>query len=121
MDIANRILGEVYFITITVVDWVDIFTRPKYKHIILDSLTYCQQKKGLKIYAWVLMSNHLHMLVSVGQGHTLADVVRDFKKFTSKKILAELEDDVQESRREWMLEHFRRSAAGDGKSTSYRF
>ena len=121
MNIANRILGEVYFITITVVDWVDIFTRPKYKHIILDSLTYCQQKKGLKIYAWVLMSNHLHMLVSVGQGHTLADVVRDFKKFTSKKILAELEGDVQESRREWMLEHFRRSSAGDGKSTGYRF
>lgn len=105
MNIANRILGEVYFITITVVDWVDIFTRPKYKHIILDSLAYCQQKKGLKIYAWVLMSNHLHMLVSVGQGHTVADVVRDFKKFTSKKILAELDEDVQESRREWMLEH----------------
>lgn len=105
MNIANRILGEVYFITIIVVDWVDIFTRPKYKHIILDSLAYCQQKKGLKIYAWVLMSNHLHMLVSVGQGHTVADVVRDFKKFTSKKILSELEKDVQESRREWMLEH----------------
>lgn len=121
MNIANRILGEVYFITITVVDWVDISTRPKYKHIILDSLAYCQQKKGLKIYAWVLMSNHLHMLVSVGLGHTVADVVRDFKKFTSKKILAELEEDVQESRREWMLEHFRRSAAGDGKSTGYRF
>lgn len=51
MNIANRILGEVYFITITVVDWVDISTRPKYKHIILDSLAYCQQKKGLKIYA----------------------------------------------------------------------
>lgn len=74
MNIANRILGEVYFITITVVDWIDIFTRPKYKHIILDSLAYCQRKKGLKIYAWVLMSNHLHMLVSVGQGHTLVDV-----------------------------------------------
>lgn len=51
----------------------------------------------------------------------VTDVVRDFKKFTSKKILAELEEDVQESRREWMLEHFRRSAAGDGKSTGYRF
>ena len=81
MNIANRILEEVYFITITVVDWGDIFTCPKYKHIILDSLAYCQQKKGLKIYAWVLMSNHLHMLVSVGLGHTVADVVRDFKKF----------------------------------------
>lgn len=54
MNIANRVLDELYFITTTVVDWVDIFTRPKYKHIILESLAYCQQQKGLKIYAWVV-------------------------------------------------------------------
>ena len=38
---ANRIIDEIYFVTTTVVDWVDIFTRPKYKHIIVDSLAYC--------------------------------------------------------------------------------
>lgn len=63
MNIQNRILREVYFVTDTVVDWVDVFTRPKYKHIILDSLTFCQKEKGLIIYAWVLMSNHLHAIV----------------------------------------------------------
>ena len=66
MDTANRVLDELYFVTSTVVDWIDIFTRPKYKHIILESLAYCQEKKGLRIYAWVLMSNHLHMIVSSG-------------------------------------------------------
>ena len=55
MDIQNHILGDVYFTTDTVVDWVDIFTRPRYKHIIIDSLTYCQKEKGLIIYAWVLI------------------------------------------------------------------
>ena len=63
MDIKNRITEEVYFVTDTVVDWVDIFTRPIYKHIIIESLQYCQKEKGLIIYAWVIMTNHMHMIV----------------------------------------------------------
>jgi len=47
MDIKNRIEGEVYFITDTVVDWVDIFTRPIYRHIIIESLEYCQKEKWI--------------------------------------------------------------------------
>lgn len=121
MEIANKVLAELYFITTTVVDWVDLFTRPKYKHIIVDSLAYCQENKGLKIYAWVLMNNHLHMIVSAGAETTVSDILRDFKKFTSKRILAELEVDSQESRREWMLDRYRFAAANDKKITNYRF
>ena len=47
---------EAYFITITVVDWIDIFTRLSQKKVIIDSLKYCQQNKGLEIYAYVIMS-----------------------------------------------------------------
>ena len=61
---------DLYFTTSTVVDWVDIFTRPEYKHIILDSLAYCQESKGLDIYAWVLMTNHLHMIVGARNEET---------------------------------------------------
>ena len=121
MDTANRVLDELYFVTSTVVDWIDIFTRPKYKHIILESLAYCQEKKGLRIYAWVLMSNHLHMIVSSGTEVTVSDILRDFKKFTSKRIMAELETDPQESRREWMLDRFRFAGANDKKISKYRF
>ena len=85
----GRILSELYFVTTTVVDWVDIFTRPKYKHIVIDSLAYCQQRKGLHIYAWVLMSNHLHMIISVDGQQTVGDVMRDFKKYTSRQVLEE--------------------------------
>ena len=116
----GRILSELYFVTTTVVDWVDIFTRPKYKHIVIDSLAYCQQNKGLKIYAWVLMSNHLHMIVSVEGDHAIADVMRDFKKYTSKQVMAELQNDLQESRREWMLDRFSFAAANDSKATCYK-
>ena len=63
MDIKNRITGEVYFVTDTVVDWENIFTRPLYRHIIIDSLQYCQKEKGFIISAWILMTNHMHMMV----------------------------------------------------------
>lgn len=37
---------ELYFLTFTIVDWVDIFTRKSYKDIIIDSLNYCIKHKG---------------------------------------------------------------------------
>lgn len=121
MNIANRVLEELYFVTSTVVDWIDIFTRPKYKHIILESLAYCQQKKGLKIYGWVLMSNHLHMIVSSATEASVSDILRDFKKFTSKQIIAELETNSQESRSKWMLDRFYFAGANDKKILKHRF
>ena len=116
----GRILSELYFVTTTIVDWVDIFTRPKYKHIVIDSLAYCQQRKGLHIYAWVLMSNHLHMIISVDGQQTVGDVMRDFKKYTSRQVLEELQSDLQESRRKWMLDRFSFAAVNDTKATNYK-
>ena len=122
MDIANRINGEVYFVTDTVVDWVDIFSRPRYKHIIIESLQYCQEHKGLIIYAWVLMTNHLHMIVSSSlQENKVSDILRDFKKFTSKEILKTLQTDLTESRREWMLNRFEYAGLNDKKIKNFRF
>ena len=79
---------ELYFTTSTVVDWIDVFTRPVYKNIVVESLRYCQAQKGLDIYAWVLMTNHLHTIVGIRKPETsIGDILRDFKKFTSKSIV----------------------------------
>ena len=121
MDIKNRIEGNVFFVTDTVVDWVDIFTRPIYKHIVLESLAYCQKNKGLIIYAWVLMSNHLHMITGSNSEDKVSDIMRDFKKFTSKEILKILLADSTESRREWMLNRFEYAGKNDDKIKNYRF
>jgi len=121
MDIQNHILGDVYFTTDTVVDWVDIFTRPRYKHIIIDSLTYCQKEKGLIIYAWVLMSNHLHAIVGSTGSYNVSEIWRDFKKFTSKEILKTLITDTQESRRDWMLNRFEYAGKNDKRIKYYKF
>jgi REP element-mobilizing transposase RayT len=102
MSTAYRISDQAsaYFLTFRVVGWVDIFTRKVYRDIVIESLAYCQQHKGLKLYAYVIMSNHIHLLVQCEDGK-LSDFVRDCKRFTSQRILDEMENGV-ESRRDWL-------------------
>jgi len=49
----------IYFISFAVVNWLDVFTRNEYKSILIDSLHYCQQEKGLEVFAWCIMTNHV--------------------------------------------------------------
>ena len=112
---------NIYFVTTTVVDWVDIFTRPQYKQIVVESLDYCQKNKGLVLHAWVLMTNHIHLIVSVDGSIALSDILRDFKKFSSKKVIEELVANQKESRRGWILDRFRFAAANDRKTAGYKF
>jgi REP element-mobilizing transposase RayT len=86
----------------------------------VDALKYCQQHKGLNIYAWCLMPSHLHLLVNTEDGFNLADVIRDFKKFTSKKIVEQIKSEP-ESRREWLLEQFAEAGRGNRKIKDYKF
>jgi REP element-mobilizing transposase RayT len=99
---------DAYFVTITTVGWIDIFTRLNQKEIIIKALNYCQQNKGLEIYAYCLMSSHIHLLCKATNGFILSDVIRDFKKFTSKNIIKAIINEP-ESRREWMLDYFQKA------------
>lgn len=91
-----------YFVTFTVKDWIDIFTRNEYRQILVYSLNFCIEKKGLEVYAWVIMSNHLHLIISSSK-ENLSDVIRDFKKFTSTKLVEAIEQNSGESRKNWLL------------------
>lgn len=97
-----------YFITMTIAGWIDVFTRKNHKLLIVNSLIYCQKNKGLEIFAWCLMPNHLHMIVRASGKQTLSEILRDFKKYTSKKIVQQIIEE-HESRRGWMLAHFKHS------------
>ena len=72
-----------YFVTATVVDWIDVFTRNEYRNILLDSIRHCQQYQGLQVHAWVLMPNHLPMIYSVADGKDPALVLKNIKSFTA--------------------------------------
>jgi REP element-mobilizing transposase RayT len=105
----------------TVIKWIDVFTRPVYKHIIVDALKHCQKNKGLIIYGWCLMSNHLHLIAEAEYNHSLSDFLRDFKKFTSKSIVKEIEDNPEESRAKWMLNEFEFAGRYNKKIKDYKF
>ena len=78
--------NEVHFITFAVVEWVDIFTRKQYKDILIDSLKYCQKEKGLIIYAWCIMSNHVHLAVAA-KNQDLSDILCSFTSVLPPKSL----------------------------------
>jgi REP element-mobilizing transposase RayT len=109
----------IYFITFTVVEWIDVFTRRIYKDILIDSLEHCVKTKGLKVYAYVIMSNHVHLIVST-TGEKLEDIIRDYKKFTAKKII-EIIDTETESRRTWLIDHFEKNAIYAQQGSQYKF
>ncbi|WP_258099123.1 REP-associated tyrosine transposase [Marinoscillum pacificum] len=112
--------NALYFLTFTVVGWIDVFTRKEYKLDIVDSLNYCIQSKGLTIYSWCLMSNHLHLIVRANEGFRLSDIIRDLKKFTAKRIIDRIENEL-ESRREWMLNQFRFAGRNLKRITNFKF
>ena len=109
---------ELHFVTFQIVKWIDVFTRPVYRDIVIDSLRFCQQNKGLEIYAFVIMSNHVHLLIRSGIDR-LSDTIREFKSFTAKKILEAINTEV-ESRRDWMLNLFEFSAKQHKRNEKYQ-
>jgi REP element-mobilizing transposase RayT len=108
-----------HFITATVVDWIDIFTRQTYRDIVIESLDYCIKNKGMILYGYVIMSNHIHLIVQSEDGK-LSDLIRDFKKFTAKSILEKIQNSP-ESRREWMLERFKLATQSHSRNKDYQF
>ena len=93
--------SKMHYITFQVVYWIDIFSRKTYRDLFLESLAYCRTHKSLEVYGYVIMSNHVHLLVRSDSGD-LSGTIRDLKKFTSKKIAQAIDND-RESRREWIL------------------
>ena len=110
---------KAYFITMTVVDWIDVFTRQNHRESIIESLKYCQNKKGLIIYAYVIMSNHIHIIIDTKDEIPLKDIIRDFKKFTSKKNITQIQNEP-ESRRDWILKLFEDEAKESGKHKYFK-
>jgi REP element-mobilizing transposase RayT len=95
-----------YFLTFNTVDWVDIFIRPVYKQIVVHSLNYFIDHKGLNVYAWCLMTNHLHLLAQARGNYVIADIEKEYKSFTTKKILEDI-DTEPEIRKTWLMRHFK--------------
>ncbi|MFO7829788.1 MAG: transposase [Bacteroidales bacterium] len=97
-----------------------MFTRRNHKEKIIESLKYCQQYKGLTIFAWVLMPSHLHMIIRADGEYSLSEILRDFKKHTAKQIIKQIKEEP-ESRREWLLKKFEKAGKDLKRIKNYKF
>ena len=109
-----------YFLTFKVVGWIGVLTRKRYRDILINSLKYCQKNKGLRLYAYVIMSNHVHLVAAANEGYELSNILRDFKKFTAQQILKSIKEE-SENRREWMLYLFEYFGKRNTNNRKYQF
>ncbi|MCE6991294.1 REP-associated tyrosine transposase [Dyadobacter sp. CY323] len=109
-----------FFVTMTVVGWIDVFTRKKYADEIIKNLNYCIDNKGLEVYHFCIMSNHIHLICSAEDGE-VGRIIRDFKSFTTKEIIRQIAENPYESRKEWMLYMFRYFAKGSSPKCEFQF
>jgi REP element-mobilizing transposase RayT len=99
--------GGAYFVSFAVVEWIDVFTRNEYKDILLESLSFSQQNKAMEVFAWCIMTSHVHLVFRSAGEYKPEDVLGDFKRFTSRKIIQAIIENTKESRKEWLLEQFK--------------
>ncbi len=109
---------ELYFVTFSVINWIDLFIRNEYKQVMLDSWEYCIENKGLEVYGWCMMTSHIHMLIGTNKDR-LENIMRDMKKYTSEMLKQVIKTHPQESRREWLLWMMER--AGKKNSNNINF
>lgn len=107
-----------YYLTFQIVDWIDIFARQVYRDIVIDSLKYSIDNKELLVFAFVVMSNHVHLIAQSSTGK-LSDTIRDVKKFTSKSIVGTIQT-IPESRSDWMLNRFGFNARQHSRNKTYQ-
>ncbi len=86
-----------FFVTMTVRNWYEILNEKRWG-ILSESIKYCQKNKGLKIYSYVFMLNHIHMII---RAPDVSGFIRDFKSYTGKKLLKNIRETDPE-----LLKHF---------------
>lgn len=107
-----------HFMTFTVVDWIDLFSRQCYRDILIKNMQHCRLKKQLSIGAYVIMTNHMHVIWQSKCGK-LSDTVRDFKSFCTKEFIYAIQHE-NESRRNWLLRMFQFHAQQTNQNKDYK-
>ncbi|WKB81260.1 transposase [Cellulophaga lytica] len=102
-----------YFVSFATVYWIDVFTRQTYFNVLEESINYCRKEKGMEVFAYCFMPSHIHLIFRSNEEDP-SGLLRDFKGFTARKLIKTIQDNPQESRKEWLLWMLER--AGKNKS-----
>jgi len=111
--------SKLYFISFAVVYWIDLFIRKEYKDIVLESWRYCQKQKDLDIYGWCIMTSHIHMIIG-SRGRPLDKIVGEMKSYTSRNFRQAIMENIQESRKEWLLDMMQRAGSNNSNNKDWQ-
>jgi putative transposase len=112
---------DIYFVTFTVIYWLDVYTRDLYRDVFYDSVKYCQQEKGLEVFAYCIMTNHIHLIIRKTGENSLSDIIRDLKSFTSRHTRKAIEGNLHESRRDWFIWMMKRAGMKNERNKDFQF
>jgi REP element-mobilizing transposase RayT len=94
---------ELFFVSFAVINWIDLFIRNEYKEVLITSIQYCQQHKDLDVYAYCIMTSHVHLIIG-SRGNGMSNIMRDLKRHTSESLRKTIQQYPRKSRKEWMLQ-----------------
>ncbi len=109
-----------YFVSFATVYWIDVFTRQSYFNVLAESIAYCRAEKGMELYCYCFMPSHIHFIFRSANDQPM-ELLRDFKKHTAKKVIEAIENNPQESRKEWLLWMFEQAGKKQGNISKYQF
>ncbi|MGB2799802.1 MAG: transposase [Dehalococcoidia bacterium] len=99
---------QLYFVTSSIAGHKHLLNMPEYAQIILDSLSFLRREKEIKLYAFVIMPNHFHLIVKLPDASNISKLVHDLKLFTANQIIRKL----QVNKELHLLDYFEQQAEG---------
>ncbi|WP_407556493.1 REP-associated tyrosine transposase [Winogradskyella sp. 4-2091] len=109
-----------YFVSFATINWIDVFTRQIYFAILTDSISYCRAEKGMELYVYCIMPSHVHFVFRSSNDDP-SGLLRDFKRYTAKKVIEAIVNNPIESRKEWLLWMFKRAGKKNTTTSKYQF
>lgn len=94
-----------YFLTFTIVEWLDVLADDDFKMIVIDAVKFYQENGGLVVFAYCIMPNHVHMIAQAESEKYVSEILRDIKKYSSRKIAGRLQAE-DTSRNMYFLSRF---------------
>ena len=110
----------IYFISFATVFWIDVFTRQEYFSVLEHSIDYCRKEKGMEVFAYCFMPSHVHFIFRSIKNDP-SGLLRDFKGFTSRKLIQSIIDYPKESRKEWLLRMFDKAGRKNSNVSKRQF
>ena len=111
--------SKLHFVSFATVNWIDLFVRPEYVEVFIESLSFCQKAKGLEVYAWCIMPSHVHLIIGT-YDKPQQDILRDLKSYTSRLLRDEIRKNPIESRKDWIVWMMERAGKKNGNNKNWQ-